>query len=69
MSYCFMQWLSIIQSQQSIAVILQAYIREKDSNAKKSSTFSNYIRNVCIEDNETCALGYQLGYLRTWLLG
>ena len=35
-----------------IADILRAYVRDENNNAKNSTTFSNYIRNVPIEDDE-----------------
>ena len=35
-----------------IANILKAYGRDENNNAKNSTTFSNYIRNVPIEDDE-----------------
>ena len=35
-----------------IANILKAYVRDENSNAKNSTTFSNYIRNVPIEDDK-----------------
>ena len=35
-----------------IANILKTYVKDKNNNAKNSTTFSNYIRNVSIEDDE-----------------
>ena len=35
-----------------IANILKAYVQDKNNNAKNSTTFSNYTRNVLIEDDE-----------------
>ena len=35
-----------------IANILKAYVQDENDNAKNSTTFSNYIRNVLIEDDE-----------------
>ena len=35
-----------------IANSLKAYVRDENNNAKNSTTFSNYIRNVPIEDDE-----------------
>ena len=35
-----------------IANILKAYVRDENNNAKNSNMFSNYIRNVPIEDDE-----------------
>ena len=35
-----------------IANILKAYVQDENNNAKNSTTFSNYIRNVPIEDDE-----------------
>ena len=35
-----------------IANILKAYVQDENNNAKNSTTFSNYIRNVSIEDDE-----------------
>ena len=35
-----------------IANILKAYVQDKNNNAKNYTTFSNYIRNVPIEDDE-----------------
>ena len=35
-----------------IANILKAYVRDENNNAKNSTTFSNYIRNVPIEDDK-----------------
>ena len=36
-----------------IANILKAYVKDKNNNAMNSNTFSNYIRNVPIEDDKT----------------
>ena len=38
-----------------IANILKAYVKDENSNGKNSTTFSNYIRNVPIEDDEIIA--------------
>ena len=35
-----------------IANILKAYVKDKNNNAKNSTTFSNYIRNIPVEDDE-----------------
>ena len=35
-----------------IANILKAYVEDEDNNGKNFTTFSNYIRNVPIEDDE-----------------
>ena len=35
-----------------IANILKAYVRDENNNAKNSTMFSHYIRNVPIEDDE-----------------
>ena len=35
-----------------IANILKAYVKDENNNTKNSATFSNYIRNVPIEDDE-----------------
>ena len=35
-----------------IANILKAYAKDENNNAKNSATFSNYIRNAPIEDDE-----------------
>ena len=35
-----------------ITNILKAYVKDENNNAKNSTTFSNYIRNVPIEDDE-----------------
>ena len=35
-----------------IANILKAYVKDENNNAKNFTTFSNYIRNVFIEDDE-----------------
>ena len=35
-----------------IANILKAYVRDENNNTKNSTTFSHYIRNVSIEDDE-----------------
>ena len=35
-----------------IAKILKAYIEDENNNARNSTTFSNYIRNVPIEDGK-----------------
>ena len=35
-----------------IANILKAYVQDENNNAKNSTTFSNYIRNVPIKDDE-----------------
>ena len=39
-----------------IADILKAYVEDKNKSAENSTTFSNYIRNVLIEDDETMVL-------------
>ena len=36
----------------SIANILKAYMKDENNNATNSTTFSNYIKNVPIEDAE-----------------
>ena len=36
-----------------IAKILKAYVKDENNNIKNSTMFSNYIRNVPIEDDET----------------
>ena len=35
-----------------IAIILKAYVKDENNNAKNFTTFSSYIRNVPIEDDE-----------------
>ena len=35
-----------------IANILKTYVKDENNNAKNSTTFSNYIRNVLIEDDK-----------------
>ena len=35
-----------------IANVLKAYVKDENNNAKNSTAFSNYIRNVPIEDDE-----------------
>ena len=35
-----------------IAYILKIYVKHENNNVKNSTTFSNYIRNVPIEDDE-----------------
>ena len=35
-----------------MANILKAYVKDEKNNAKNSTTFSNYIRNAPIEDDE-----------------
>ena len=35
-----------------IANILKAYVKDENNNVKNSTTFSNYIRNAPIEDDE-----------------
>ena len=35
-----------------IANIFKAYVQDENNNAKNSTTFSNYIRNIAIEDDE-----------------
>ena len=35
-----------------LANILKAYVKDKNNNNKNSTTFSNYIRNVPIEDDK-----------------
>ena len=35
-----------------LANILKTYVKHENNNAKNSTTFSNYIRNVPIEDDE-----------------
>ena len=39
-----------------IANILKAYVQDENNNTKNSTTFSNYIRNVPIEDDEIMVL-------------
>ena len=39
-----------------MANILKAYVKDEKNNAKNSTTFSNYIRNAPIEDDEIMAL-------------
>ena len=39
-----------------IANIVKSYVKEGNNNAKNSTTFSNYIRNVLIEDEEIMVL-------------
>ena len=34
---------------------MSQYVRDENNNAKNSTTFSNYIRNVPIEDDEIMA--------------
>ena len=36
-----------------IANILKAYVEDENDNVKNSTTFSNYVKNVPIEDDET----------------
>ena len=38
-----------------IANILEAYVKDENNNSKNSSTFSNYITNVPIEDDKIMA--------------
>ena len=35
-----------------IAIILKAYVKDENNNAENFTTFSSYIRNVPIEDDE-----------------
>ena len=35
-----------------MANILKAFVKDENNNANNSTTFSNYIRNVPIEDDE-----------------
>ena len=35
-----------------MANIVKAYVKDENNNAKNSTTFSNYIRNVRIEEDE-----------------
>ena len=49
-----------------IAIILKAYDKYKDKNAKNSNTFSSYIRNVPIEDGEKMVF-YSLPCTETFL--
>ena len=35
-----------------IANILKAYVKDENNNSKNSTTFSNYIKNIPIEDDE-----------------
>ena len=35
-----------------IANILKTYVKDENNNARNSTTFSNYIRNVLIEDDK-----------------
>ena len=39
-----------------IANILKVYVKDENNNAKNSTTFFNYIRNVPIEDDEIMVL-------------
>ena len=41
-----------------IANILKAYVKDENNNAKNSTTFPNYVRNVPIEDDEIMVLFY-----------
>ena len=43
---------SLYNLNKSIANILKAYVKDENNNAKNSTTFSNYIRNVPIEDDK-----------------
>ena len=52
MSCCFLQWLLVVQLNKHIANILKAYVEDGNNNAKNSSTFSNFIRNVPIYEDE-----------------
>ena len=47
-----------------IANILKAYAKDKNNNAKSSTTFSNYIRNFPIEDDEMM-VSFNVNYLYT----
>ena len=46
-----------------IAKILKAYIEDENNNAKNSTTFSNYIRNVPIEDGKIM-VSFDVTFLR-----
>ena len=50
-----------------IANILKTYVKHENNNAKNSTTFSNYIRNVPIEDDEIMVSFESLPYTRTFL--
>ena len=43
---------SVYNLSKYIANFLKAYVKDKNNNAKNSTTFSNYIRDVPIEDDE-----------------
>ena len=47
-----------------IANILKAYVRDENNNAKNSTMFSHYIRNVPIEDDEIM-VSFDVTYLYT----
>ena len=47
-----------------IANILKAYVKDENNNAKNSTTFSNYIRNIPIEDDEIM-ISFEITFLHT----
>ena len=47
-----------------LRVSFKAYVKDENTNAKNSTTFSNYIRNVPIEDDEIMVL-FDVTYLYT----
>ena len=48
-------FLGVIQKYK-LCVSFKAYVKDENTNAKNSTTFSNYIRNVPIEDDEIMVL-------------
>ena len=53
MSYCSYSGSSLYNLNKCVANILKAYVKDENNSSKNSTTFSNYIRNVPIEDDET----------------
>ena len=50
--YLYVLLLHTVALNKYISKILKAYVQDENNSAKNSTTFSNYIRNVRIEDDE-----------------
>ena len=45
-------WLPLYNLNKYVANILKAYVKDENNKVKNSTTFSNFIRNAPIEDDE-----------------
>ena len=50
--YIVAPYSTIKQINKYIATILKAYVKDKNTNVKSSTTLSNYTRNVPVENDE-----------------